>query len=64
MKKGKLIKTIERENDEEVLEWYRMTPQERLQKSQELWAVYLAFGGSLDPEPDTQSPFSVLWTKR
>ncbi len=21
------------------------------------WAAYLALGGSLDPEPDTQSPF-------
>jgi hypothetical protein len=37
--------------------WYRMTPQERWAESSKLWEVYLALGGSLDPEPDSQSPF-------
>ena len=36
---------------------YRLTPVERWQKSQKLWATYLALGGSLYSEPDTQSPF-------
>ena len=42
---------------EEWAEWYRMTPQERFRESMKLWDIYLAHGGSLDPEPDTQSPF-------
>ena len=41
----------------EWLDWYRLTPQERWAESQKLWISYLAMGGSLDPEPDTQSPF-------
>jgi len=44
---------------EEWTEWYRLTPLERWQESQELWEFYLAVGGSLDPEPDSQSPFDV-----
>jgi hypothetical protein len=42
---------------EEWAEWYRMTPQERFEESMKLWETYLALGGTLDPEPDTQSPF-------
>jgi hypothetical protein len=42
---------------EERAEWYRMTPVERFQASERLWDTYLALGGSLEPEPDTQSPF-------
>ena len=42
---------------EEQAEWYSMTPMERWSESAKLWEVYLAMGGSLDPEPDTQSPF-------
>lgn len=38
-------------------EWYRLTPQQRWQESEKLWAFYLTVGGSLDPEPDSQSPF-------
>lgn len=34
-----------------------MTPQERFSQSAILWEHYLAIGGSLDPETDTQSPF-------
>jgi hypothetical protein len=42
---------------EEWAEWYRMTPQERFHESMKLWDTFLALGGSLDPEADTQSPF-------
>ncbi len=42
---------------EEVAEWYSLTPLERWRESGKLWEVYLSLGGSLDPEPDTQSPF-------
>lgn len=42
---------------DEWAEWYRMTPQERFEESMKLWETYLALGGTLDPEPDTQSPF-------
>ena len=42
---------------EEWAEWYRMTPVERFTESMRLWETYLALGGSLEPEPDTQSPF-------
>ncbi len=41
----------------EWVEWYGMTPLERLEASERLWEQYLSMGGSLDPEPDTQSPF-------
>ena len=41
----------------EWAEWYRMTPLERWHASGELWEHYLSIGGSLDPEPDTESPF-------
>lgn len=42
---------------DEWAEWYALTPQERLAESSRLWQTYIALGGSLDPEPDTQSPF-------
>lgn len=38
-------------------EWYQLTPRERWRESRKLWEFYLAVGGSLDPEPDSQSPF-------
>jgi hypothetical protein len=41
----------------EWADWYRLTPAERWLESEKLWQTYLALGGSLDPEPDTQSPF-------
>ena len=41
----------------EWADWYRLTPLERWHESQRLWEIYLGMGGSLDPEPDTQSPF-------
>jgi len=43
--------------DPEWTEWYRLTPMERWRESQKLWAFYLSVGGSLDSEPDSQSPF-------
>ena len=42
---------------EEWAEWYRLSPHQRWLESEKLWQIYLALGGSLDPEPDTQSPF-------
>ena len=44
-------------SEHEWLEWYAMTPLERLRETEKLWAWYLSVGGSLDPEPDSQSPF-------
>ena len=41
----------------EWAEWYRLTPVQRWLESEKLWQAYLALGGALDPEPDTQSPF-------
>ena len=41
----------------EWAEWYRLTPVERWRESEKLWQVFLALRGSLDPEPDSQSPF-------
>lgn len=38
-------------------EWYSLTPAERWAATDQLWDMYLALGGSLDPEPDPQSPF-------
>jgi len=42
---------------EEWAEWYSLTPLERWLESEKLWRTYQYLGGSLDPEPDTQSPF-------
>jgi hypothetical protein len=41
-------------------EWYRLSPLERWRESMKLWEFYLAVGGSLDPEPDSQSPFDAF----
>lgn len=43
--------------EDEWLEWYSLTPLQRWQQSQALWWDYIRMGGSLDPQPDTQSPF-------
>jgi hypothetical protein len=37
--------------------WYRLSPVERWCESEQLWQFYFHAGGSLDTEPDTQSPF-------
>jgi hypothetical protein len=42
---------------EELAEWYALTPLERWREAAKLWEIYLSLGGSLDAEPDTQSPF-------
>jgi hypothetical protein len=48
---------VGRIDDGEWAEWYALTPLERLEESSKLWETYLKLGGSLDPEPDSQSPF-------
>jgi hypothetical protein len=50
--------------DGEWQAWYRLTPQERWRESMKLWEFYLAMGGSLDPEPDSQSPFDPDYPRR
>ena len=42
---------------EEWAEWYRLSPVERWRESERLWQIYFHIGGSLDTQPDTQSPF-------
>ena len=49
---------------EEWAEWYRLTPAQRWTETSILWQTYIALGGSLDPEPDTQSPFFDARTPR
>jgi hypothetical protein len=41
----------------EWAEWYSLSPQERFRESMKLWDTFLALGGSLEPEADTQSAF-------
>jgi hypothetical protein len=38
-------------------EWHRLSPLERWGESMKLSEFYLAVGGSLEAEPDSQSPF-------
>ena len=42
---------------EEWASWYRLSPQERWHQSEKLWQIYFYLGGSLETQPDTQSPF-------
>jgi hypothetical protein len=42
---------------DEWKEWLDLTPIERFRQSEQIFAQYLAMGGSLDPDPDPQSPF-------
>ena len=49
---------------DEWADWYRMKPIERWKESQKLWAFYTQAGGSLDPEPDSQSPFDFIFVPR
>lgn len=60
MEKRNNIKLIDNLPDE-ALEWMLMTEEERLRENQRMWQTYLALGGSLDPEPDPQSPFYILY---
>jgi len=43
----------------EWVDWYKLTPLERWHESDKLRTYYLSLGGSLDPEPDSQSPFDA-----
>jgi len=49
------------DDEDEWGEWRRLTPLERWRETQKLWMFYMEVGGSLDPEPDPQSPFSALF---
>lgn len=51
-----MVKKIDSSITEED-EWATLTPQERWKESEKLWQIYLEMGGSLDPQPDSQSPF-------
>jgi len=46
-----------REFIDEDMEWLSFTPARRIVETTKLWEFYIALGGSLDPEPDPQSPF-------
>jgi hypothetical protein len=50
--------------EDEVLEWYRMTPQERWAESMRLWDTFFLLGGDLETEPDSQSPFNDAGARR
>lgn len=45
-------------------EWYALTPLQRWQESMKIWQFYLQVGGTLDPEPDSQSPFDAFMPRR
>ena len=49
-----------RDQEDSWIEWFRLTPLERWEESKKLWQFYLRVGGSLDPEPDRQSPFDAF----
>lgn len=57
MKRQKFIPKRELEFVDEDMEWMSLTPSQRIKETTKLWQLYLALGGSLDPEPDPQSPF-------
>jgi hypothetical protein len=42
---------------DEWKDWLALTPIQRFAESEKLFAQYLTMGGSLDPDPDPQSPF-------
>ena len=42
---------------DEWAQWFALSPQERWQQTELLRAVFLSSGGSLDPEPNSRSPF-------
>ena len=41
----------------EEKEWLELSPKQRIKEQTMLWQIYMSLGGSLDPEPDPQSPF-------
>ncbi|MDO9514096.1 MAG: hypothetical protein Q7J59_05760 [Elusimicrobiota bacterium] len=48
--------------NDEVVEWYKLTPAERFAESQRLREIFILFGGSYDDGVDTQSPFNIFKT--
>lgn len=50
--------------EEEVLDWYLLSPQERWAESMRLWDTFFLLGGTLEPEPDSQSPFDDAGARR
>lgn len=48
--------------NDEVLEWYKLTPAERFTESQKLWETFILLGGSYDEGADSQSPFDIFKT--
>ena len=48
----------------EWVDWYLLTPEERWRESSILWNTFLSLGGSLEPEPDTDSPFFDAASRR
>ncbi len=57
----RLDRIREAEDDEDSWkEWYRLTPLQRWHESMKLWQFCLNVKGSLDPEPDHQSPFDAF----
>jgi hypothetical protein len=47
-----------RDDSESWPEWHSLSPLEHWHVSAKWWQFYLEAGGSLDPEPDSQSPFN------
>ena len=41
----------------DFVEWMELTLAERLVRTAQIWDIYIAYGGSFDPDPDPQSPF-------
>lgn len=58
------IEAVRRQESDEWLEWYAMTPAQRWEISQRLREYFIKMGGSFDPEPDSQSPFFFEKTPR
>ena len=56
MKRKSILKKSTEFIDEDR-EWLNITPRERMLETTKLWQLYLSLGGSLDPEPNSQSPF-------
>ena len=56
MKKREVMYSVTGFIDEDM-EWLSLTPAQRILEMTKLWKFYIALGGSLDPEPDSQSPF-------
>jgi hypothetical protein len=63
LKERKSITLVESLPDE-WLEWVLMSEEERLRENERMWETYLGLGGSLEPEPDPQSPFYFLYVER